>query len=50
MITYKYCHTPMINVMSFSKDKHEKFLNVQNATQNQNIRKYKMMNWILEKY
>lgn len=25
MIICKKCYTPMINVMSFSKDKHEKF-------------------------
>ena len=25
MITYKYYNLPMVNVTSFSKDKHEKF-------------------------
>ena len=37
-------------VMSFSKDKREKFVDVQNVMKKQNIENLEMTNWTLEKY
>lgn len=44
MIICRNCNTPMENVMSFSKDKNEKFHDVPNALVKQSTQIYKLVN------